>query len=355
MSEKPPVVGSSVIQQMFRRLSASEHANGRDAKRSFRSSGFALAAVAVGLLTVIAPDAAQACTTCQCGSTVPITSAGGPQSADTLRFAFEVRAQQARVGVTDVNEQVTREIRTDVGSAWSPGGGHSIGFSLPLIVREVSTVSGARDRVVGPGDLTLYGEFSLLQNNPRHMLLALAGSRLPVSPAWNDENGERLSVDVQPGQGAFVPFVALAWSGPSWKPVRGFARASTFLPLESRWDYRPGLSTLATVGLEFRLSPRLAMQAELDGRYELPDDFSGEQDPDSGGAMLYASPTFLWRPQSYWAAYATVRVPVVNALRGSQSESTIVSLGFAFQVPLRPTEASDPMVMAQTVRPTFPD
>lgn len=355
MRESPPVVGNSLMQQIFRPLASCEPPKSRGGQRATRPSRFCLAAVAVSLLTSIAPDTAEACTTCQCGTTVPITSAGGPQSADTLRFAFEVRAQQARVGVTDVNEQVTREVRTDIGSAWSPGGGHSVGFSLPLIVREVSTVSGARDRVVGPGDLTLYGEFSLLQNNPRHMLLALAGSRLPVSPAWNDENGERLSVDVQPGQGAFVPFVALAWSGPSWKPVRGFARASTFLPLESRWDYRPGVSTLATVGLEFRVSPKLALQTELDGRHELPDDFSGEQDPDSGGAMLYASPTLLWRPQAAWAAYATVRVPVVNALRGSQSESTIVSLGFAFQVPLRPTQASDPMFMAQTVRRTFPD
>lgn len=355
MRENPHCVGNFLMQQIFRPLAPSERPWRRGAQRMVRPSHFSLAAAAFSLLAVIAPDIAEACTTCQCGTTVPITSAGGPQSADTLRFAFEVRAQQARVGVTDVNEQVTREIRTEVGSAWSPGGGHSVGFSLPLIVREVSTVSGARDQVVGPGDLTLYGEFSLLQNNPRHMLLALAGSRLPVSPAWNDENGERLSVDVQPGQGAFVPFVALAWSGPSWKPVRGFARASAFLPLESRWDYRPGVSALATAGLEFRLSPKLALQAELDSRYELADDFSGERDPDSGGAMLYASPTLLWRPQAAWAAYATVRVPVVNALQGSQSESTIVSLGFAFQVPLRPTEASDPMFMAQAVRPTFPD
>jgi len=305
--------------------------------------------------SLIAPRTALACTTCQCGTTVPLTSAGGPQSADTLRFAFEWRAQQARTGITGINEQVTREIRTDVGSAWSPGGGHAVGFSLPLIAREVSTVSGALTRVFGPGDLTLYGEFLLLQNNPRHMLLALAGSRLPVSPAWNDATGERLSVDVQPGQGAFVPFVALAWSGPSWKPVRGFARVSTFLPFQSRWDYRPGVATLATVGLELRLSPRLAVQAELDGRHELPDDFGGEQDADSGGAMLYASPTLLWRPQSTWAAYATVRMPVVNALRGEQSESTIFSLGFAFQVRLRSAEGPDPMFIAQTAGTTFPD
>ena len=306
----------------------------------------ALAMMCVLMPAVSSPQTAFACTTCQCGTTVPLTSAGGPQSADTLRFAFEVRAQQARVGVAGINEQVTRELRTDVGAAWSPGGGHAVGFSLPVMVRDVSSVSGARDQVMGPGDLTLYGEFSLLQNNPRHMLLALAGSRLPVSPAWNDANGERLSVDVQPGQGAFVPFVALAWSGPSWKPVRGFARASTFMPLQSRWDYRPGVSTLATAGLEFRLSAKWAMQAELDGRYESPDNFSGEQDPDSGGAILYASPTLLWRPQSAWAAYATVRVPVINGLRGAQSESTIMSLGFAFQVPLRPAETSDMMFMA---------
>ncbi|MBU6160577.1 MAG: hypothetical protein KGO50_05610 [Myxococcales bacterium] len=302
--------------------------------------------------SLIKPRTALACTTCQCGTTVPLTSAGGPQSADTVRFAFEWRAQQARVGVAGINEQITRELRTDVGAAWSPGGGHSAGFSLPVMMREVSSVSGARERVFGPGDLTLYGEFLLLQNNPRHMLLALAGSRLPVSPAWNDATGERLSVDVQPGQGAFVPFMALAWSGPSWKPVRGFARASTFIPLQSRWNYRPGMSVLTTVGLEFRISPKLSMQAELDGRYELPDNFSGEEDPDSGGAMMYASPTVLWRPKSAWAAYGTLRLPVIDALRGSQSESVIVALGFAFQVPLRPTEASDPMWMAQTAVPT---
>ena len=159
-----------------------------------------------------------------------------------------------------------------------------------------------------------------------------------VKTPWGQDDltgpdGERLDQHAQPGTGSTDPFAG----------VGGFylldTRSSLFGSLQYRWTgtnaygYQYGRIFLANLGYERKLGSSVDAVLELNYRWAGRDTVNdeGEQDPDTGGALLYVTPRVLVNLGGGFVARAAVLIPTFTNLNGYQKERAIVSAGITYQ------------------------
>lgn len=112
---------------------------------------------------------------------------------------------------------------------------------------------------------------------------------------------------------------------------------------EGSLEYKYGDNLLANLGLEIPLGhalerpglERLSAGTELNFRYAGYDEFRGVRYPDSGGSILYVTPSLRlrlpWRHEKAPSLRAAVQIPTGRTwLHNRQSEDPVYSLGLHY-------------------------
>lgn len=205
---------------------------------------------------------------------------------------------------------------------------------IPWSRREIAS-STESSSASGLGDPEIYGIYRLWSSPWREGLgrsswvSLVAGVKTPWGENQAVQDGERLDEHVQPGTGSTDWFGGLS-------AVHLFdARSTLYGSLQYRqpdrndFGYLYGDIFLANVGYERKFGERwdLALEANARdaGRDEI--DADGEEDPDTGGAILFLSPRLLVDLGKGIVARLAVQIPVWDDLNGEQEEKSVFNIG----------------------------
>jgi hypothetical protein len=275
--------------------------------------------IALTVFCLAAP--ALACPTCTCGNPALTTVGAEPLFQNRVRIASSLRAWAQDDGTAGLDAQTVRELRLDVTASWAFHRRAALTVSVPLQARELSTVSLAKERGFGLGEIEVNTRFVALADDARlakYLVSVVAGARLPTALTLNDQSGAPLSLDAQLGYGAFVPLAGLTFA--SYLSDRWSLLASTLadVPLTGRFGARGGPGVTVFAAGQFQPRHWLGLRAGLEGRGEGVGLVNGEPDTARSGLLLQAAPDVLWSPSSSVVVMAGARVPFVNALGGAR-------------------------------------
>jgi hypothetical protein len=234
----------------------------------------------------------------------------------------------------------------------------TVGARLPHVsrhgIREGHLDAGAAEihehgNAKGVGDLTILAQYRLTRSAGSHDVALLGGVKTPTGKAdLATEDGEPFEVEHQPGTGSWDPLLGAAWT----MAHRSLAvDANVLMALATKGEQETNLGTLITAnlavsrnllkveehahadGAEEHQHPRLDLAAELNGEWRARQEIAGVEDEGSGGALLYLAPGLRFVTGGRLSMSASVGVPVVQELHGTQHETslrTIIGLGILF-------------------------
>jgi Putative MetA-pathway of phenol degradation len=334
------------------------------------AGGAALAALASFPL-LLAPQAADACSVCLAGDPVYSTQGATAQEPGSFSLYLEARgfhkssgllphggdgaADEPDHGAGDEpdhaadpgsnGEERSRGERLDLYASWTPLDRWTLTLDLPYAwnrIVEESDEGKSISTLSGLGDVSLGSSVVLWRNREVLPSTWIEGRLWLKAPTGRDESevdGE-LDPHLQPGTGSWDFGGGLAAVHRlSW----GSAYGSVFYRVNTKGalDYEHGDVLLANAALEVPLGHALGQPAlgpftaglELNFRYAGYDLASGERYVDSGGSILYLTPSVRYRlpfgigprPASLRAA---VQVPLTQSwLHGQQHEGEVWSVG----------------------------
>jgi hypothetical protein len=254
-----------------------------------------------------------------------------------------IEAEQHEEG--ESGDEKSRSERVDLYLSWTPLDRATLTLDLPFVFnRIVETEGGERTHstLAGFGDASLTGSFVLWRDRevlPATWVEARALVKAPTGRDDEEVDGRR-DIHLQVGTGSWDLGAGLAATRRlAWGSLyaSAFYRENT----EGALDYEYGDAILANAALEVPLGhalgsarlARLTTGFELNFRYAEADRASGERYDDSGGAILYATPSLRvrlpeLRSESPPSLRFAVQVPLTQAwLHGEQREEEVWSVG----------------------------
>jgi hypothetical protein len=198
------------------------------------------------------------------------------------------------------------------------------------------TITAGRERssLSGISDPELIAHYRVLDSGPGSWLSISLGLR----PGWgqNDRqlDGERAEEHLQPGTGAWSVEPGAAYSRVLGADRGGALFGSVMGRLNGRSavGYHYGNVVLANLGYERKLAGRLNGVLEANFRRAGKDEpVVGEQDPNTGGSVLYLSPRVLVKLDRTLFLRLGVQVPVIKDLYGDQDEKVNVFTGLTLR------------------------
>lgn len=232
----------------------------------------------------------------------------------------------------------------------------TVGASVPYLDRNniraahndmgMGEVEAAGD-AAGIGDVRFFGQYRFYHDRQQDMAV-LGGIKAPTGTTGERENaGELFETDHQPGSGSWDPFFGLAYNLSFGRA--GFSSNVLYsYSTEGSQDTELGNVFNYNVALSYRLfsaaepdhqhhqehdehsrddhvhsAPILDyvdVVLELNGDVRGRDKFSGNNEENSGGHILYLSPGMRAGIAKNWSLYTSVGIPVVKNLNGDQSE-----------------------------------
>lgn len=309
-------------------------------------------AVASGLFVAAHPAAA--CSVCQAGD--PLFSAGGAsaQEQGTLSGYLEIQGWRKTSGLlpheageaSEPGREVNQGQQLSLYLGWTPIDRLTITLLLPWRFHEISEEpegeESHRSRLDGFGDLILNLGYVLWRDRdvlPSTWVEARAFGKAPTGKSSQTVGGEQ-DPHLQVGTGSWDFGFGLAGAHRlAWGSL--YASAIYRENLEGSLDYRYGDVVLTNLAFEMPLShftanpvvAALTPGVELNFRYAEQDRSHGSDYHDSGGSILYATPTLRirlpWfegqRPPFLRLA---VQLPVTSSwLYGQQHEDPVWSAG----------------------------
>jgi hypothetical protein len=289
--------------------------------------------IALAVLVVIFPAAAQACSQCLCGLPFPADALGGA-TPQQLRFGLEDRYLSKSNALEDApGLEIEHEHRVAGFALWRASDRLALLGRLPYNMKEIRAAAvgeaATRQTENGLGDAEAMALVGLMRGEGMHpsTLAAVLGVVAPTGA--NDRrgaDGERLDQHLQPGTGA--------WSGSAGLNANLVVRAGTIgASLLGRWNannrfgYHYGNALLYDLGVTSRERHGLSLVAQLNGRTadgdRLEDGSIGEH---TGGTVVYASPGVRWNTEVGVTVEAGLQIPVYERLRGVQDEHTTARL-----------------------------
>jgi hypothetical protein len=275
---------------------------------------------------------ALACSQCLCGSPTP------PgylllDGVSRLNYSIEDRYLSKSNRLDDVpGDERQNEHRISGILTWHPAPRLALQGRLPYVIKtnvaspvgEAQTLT--RSRGIGDGEVLARFDLARTGEPFTSRRAALAVVVAVIAPTGSndarDGSGERVDQHLQPGSGA--------WSGLSGLAAdlsRGRMAMSASVMFRGNGtnahDYRYGNAVLFNLGAARTLGTAWQASLELNGRDAAQDQTeTGERDPNSGGALIYAAPGIRWTGLGPVAIDLLVQIPVVQALDGDQTEKT---------------------------------
>jgi hypothetical protein len=286
-----------------------------------RALTFSAVTAAAGSLT----NAASACAVCGTGDQT-LTATGTEQPyAGMFRSVLEMRYLTDRLGRPGVDEVSIRELRTDVMAVWAPHANWFLMADVPLAYRQVSEASLARTETWGLGEVELSAKWFVLRERPfapRWQLALLGGIKFPTAARRENAVGELIAAEAQLGTQSLDAFGGAALST-SIGPWAAYSSIQWFEPLLIRAPIEPGRSLRASVAAQYQAGASVALRVLADARWDQHGRESGERDPNSGGAIVFAGPELLVSPFEGTLWQLGLRLPIVEALDGAHTEGAI--------------------------------
>ena len=292
-------------------------------------------------------EPASACSVCLAGD--PLYSSQGATASEAGSFSLYLESRgftkrSASLEDPDDSEE-THSYRLDLYASWTPVDRLSFTLDTPFVWnRIIGTVGGEHERssLTGVGDVSLATSLVVWRDRPvlpSRWVEARVWVKAPTGPNEQKVDGER-DPHIQPGTGSWDAGLGLAG-------VQRFERGSVYASVFRRWntegslDYQYGNVWLATLGTDAPLghlfgSPALDVVTpglSLDFRYAGKDEQDGQRYDDSGGSILYATPSLRMRlPFGVTESKASLRVAVQlpltqSGLHGEQHEKPVWSVG----------------------------
>ena len=280
------------------------------------------------------PARARACAACACGDPT-VTVMGAQQPFDNrVRVALEFQHRRDGIGGSGVDRIELNEQRLSLSAAYAPWRWLMLSVSVPFVRRELSDVTLATDTLWGPGDAEVRARAFVFRDRafaPTHLLAINTGMRLPTAPLDRDATGAYREPELQAGSGSFDPLLGLsyAWFAHPWS---AYVSEIVYIPSRGRADFRVGTSWRGTHTLQYQFGTAFALRGGLDFRLEQRARSGSTIEPDSGGFVLFLSPSMVWTPATDLVLSASVHLPVLNALYGLHDEGVFFGLGAAYDI-----------------------
>jgi len=278
---------------------------------------------------------AEACSLCQCGD--PTYTLVGSQVFVPGSFRLSLDADRYEKDQVSMEDPSLRE--DEVENRVTLSGSYSAGSRVTLVgrvpfARRTITAGDETESLTGFSDPEVIAHMRLGSSGPNDWVSVSAG----VRTAWgqNDRtlDGERAEEHLQPGTGAWGGSAGFAFSR-GLQEGKGslFGSAAGRFNGRNEANYKYGSVLLANLAYERRLVGRLNGVLEMNFRAAGKDEEAeSEQDPNTGGKVLYLTPRLLLRiTKDVWLR-AGVQVPVWKDLYGDQDEKVNVLAGLTFKL-----------------------
>jgi hypothetical protein len=317
--------------------------------RLARALGLALS-LAIALAAT--PQVAHACAVCSRGDPLAPAAEGHGRGGD-LRIALdaEVLSQRsASPGVVGMHDAMDEYVLKLTG-AYSPTPTVNLVVSVPFTRKKMTMEHGGgvapfvASDLTGVGDLEVGGRWFFfesvsLRERLRQGVALSAGTSLPTGPS-----AARTDVGSQPitqlglpnaqheqiGSGAFGPYAGLSYRLQR-DPFTGLLSVSGRLHTENAQGYRYGDSLLWTLQGQWAPVRWVALGLGLDGHNGGRDRQSGAPVENTGGLVLWASPSvFMNVYQRLWVTLR-VQLPFYTSLVGDQSLGPVVLGGVQYEL-----------------------
>lgn len=327
-----------------------------------RSSFIGAAAAALLFVLSWPGGPARACSVCLAGDAVYDAQGAGAQQPGDLTAYFEIRGFQKKSGHLPEGGdhgheegghghepgpavEENQNIRLRMLLAWTPFDRITLSLDVPAVFTEIVETEGhhsTRMRSAGLGDVTSNLALVLWRNRdvlPSTSLEARLFLKAPTGQSRLTEQGVR-DKHLQPGTGSWDFGGGLA---ATWRLAWGSLYASALYRenTEGSLEYEYGDVWLGNLAASAPLGhwtgvpelDRIAPGLELNFRHAERDRFRGGRFADSGGAMLYVTPTLRfqlpWRRGGVAPSIrAGVQIPLTDAwLHGFQREGEVWTAG----------------------------
>jgi hypothetical protein len=309
-------------------------------------AGAACASLALALLALL-PHAGYACASCGC--TLSADAAAGYSALPGWRLMAtydyiqqdELRSgTQSVTGVPDGTEleRDTLSRYVTVALGYSPTPAWNVSLFVPYVIRSHSTYGefDAAQPLPPPsssyssslGDLRVVLSYQGFL--PTNNLGIQLGVKLPtgeygtaVKFSAGPEAGEPLDASLQPGTGSTDLMLGAYYYRAISQDFDFFANALFQAAVSERLDqpgndYRPGNSTLVSLGLRYAGGERFFPQVQVNLLHKSPDQGALADTGNSGGSVAYVSPGLTLALTPRLQTFGYVQLPVYSNLEGYQ-------------------------------------
>ncbi len=294
-------------------------------------------AFGVGVLLGVwscAVEEARACATCSVGDRT-LTSMGSAQPfPNRVRLSLGLRHRQDGVGTPGVDALELKELRVELAAAYSPTRWLTLSLLAPLLRRDVLYANLARSVSWDFGDMELVARGVVFRDRafaPRHLLSVLVGLELPTARAQRDRQGQVLPLELQAGSGSWDPSIGVSYAHFA-EPWSAYVSSVLSLPTPGFDDSRGGASWRTVADLQIQPASHFGIRMGGMLRVDAVSREAGQHEPDSGGAIVYATMGMVASPVTDLILQAGLAVPVVNALSGQHREGLAVNLGLSLDL-----------------------
>jgi len=283
------------------------------------------------LSSLLASPMAMACSTCMVGD--PTQSLMGAEKPfdNRLRFSLDYLSRSEELGVDGFNKKTIDEKRVSLNLAYAPNTRLMFGVNLPYVNRQLQSFNLSDQEVTALGDITITVK-NFLQDKEfmqKHMYGLLGGLKLPTANEQVDSNGVPLDFDVQAGQGATVANLGLWYANFNF-PYLFYTSASYYVANEGFQKFQAGDALVFNATAQYTTKQNLSYYLGLEGRSSQKDSFSGIEDDDSGGTMIFVAPGIIYTLKQDLLLNATVKLPAIDQLNGEHDEGTIINIGLTY-------------------------
>jgi hypothetical protein len=181
------------------------------------------------------------------------------------------------------------------------------------------TVESASTRT-GLGDVRLVGRWFGFGD---HMTGLQFGVKLPTGPFRQDfesgpQTGALLDRGLQLGTGTTDAIAGIYNLGFLGKKLSRFEQVLVKAPLNSRDDFKPGTIVNVNAGVQYAWSPKFTPQFQLNAKFEGRDSGAAADRPNSGSAVVYASPGATVALMPGTKLYGFLQAPLYQYYNGLQ-------------------------------------
>jgi len=310
--------------------------------------------VALAIIIILLPFTANhvtACSVCRCGDQSFFLNNARQLAPGRFYIALEHFNTQKSAGLTPepalglaklfapLDPQhdeagLETHVQNIVQATLSYGLGHRFMFmaSVPYAFNRISTTAG-EESAHGLGDPEFSGIAQLLEfGGGMWRLQGTAGARLPLGTSdQKDDAGVLLEQHLQAGSGAWAGLFGFQlMHGSGAVPV--FLSASYQVNGTNDQNFAYGQVWRFNLAAQKALGSAFDVIAEANARVAGYDREGKENDPNSGGNVVYFSPGIRLRFGGPFSLRTQVQIPVLENLHGEQDEKVNVRTGLVWEL-----------------------